>query len=223
MSPSVLIVDDEELIRSGLAALLQHRGIEVIGTAGDGRTGVALTRELGPDVVLMDLRMPGWDGVHAIREIGRLGLASKVLVLTTFDLDDDLRDALSAGASGYVCKTVTPDRLAEAIVDVAAGRRIVDARLTERLIDSYLSLPRPRLTDSTLADLTAREVDVLRLVASGYSNGEIAADLVVSEATVKTHVNRLLRKLELSTRVQLTVAAYECGLIRPGSAAPRGR
>lgn len=223
MSPSVLIVDDEELIRSGLAALLQHRGIEVIGTAGDGRTGVALTRELGPDVVLMDLRMPGWDGVHAIREIGRLGLASKVLVLTTFDLDDDLRDALSAGASGYVCKTVTPDRLAEAIVDVAAGRRIVDARLTERLIDSYLSLPGPRLTDSTLADLTAREVDVLRLVASGYSNGEIAADLVVSEATVKTHVNRLLRKLALSTRVQLTVAAYECGLIRPGSAAPRGR
>ena len=223
MSPSVLIVDDEELIRSGLAALLQHRGIEVIGTAGDGRTGVALTRELGPDVVLMDLRMPGWDGVRAIREIGRLGLASKVLVLTTFDLDDDLRDALSAGASGYVCKTVTPDRLAEAIVDVAAGRRIVDARLTERLIDSYLSLPGPRLTDSTLADLTAREVDVLRLVASGYSNGEIAADLVVSEATVKTHVNRLLRKLALSTRVQLTVAAYECGLIRPGSAAPRGR
>ena len=221
MSPSVLIVDDEELIRSGLAALLQHRGIEVIGTAGDGRTGVALTRELGPDVVLMDLRMPGWDGVRAITEIGRLGLASKVLVLTTFDLDDDLRDALSAGASGYVCKTVTPDRLAEAIVDVAAGRRIVDARLTERLIDSYLSLPGPRLTDSTLADLTAREVDVLRLVASGYSNGEIAADLVVSEATVKTHVNRLLRKLELSTRVQLTVAAYECGLIRPGATSLR--
>lgn len=221
MSPSVLIVDDEELIRSGLAALLQHRGIEVIGTAGDGRTGVALTRELGPDVVLMDLRMPGWDGVRAITEIGRLGLASKVLVLTTFDLDDDLRDALSAGASGYVCKTVTPDRLAEAIVDVAAGRRIVDARLTERLIDSYLSLPGPRLTDSTLADLTAREIDVLRLVASGYSNGEIAADLVVSEATVKTHVNRLLRKLELSTRVQLTVAAYECGLIRPGATSLR--
>lgn len=221
MSPSVLIVDDEELIRSGLAALLQHRGIEVLGTAGDGRTGVTLTRELGPEVVLMDLRMPGWDGVHAIREIGRLGLASKVLVLTTFDLDDDLRDALSAGASGYVCKTVTPDRLAEAIIDVAAGHRIVDTRLTERLIDSYLSVPGPRVTASTLASLTTREVDVLRLVASGYSNGEIAADLVVSEATVKTHVNRLLRKLELTTRVQLTVAAYECGLIRPGSAPPR--
>lgn len=221
MSPSVLIVDDEELIRSGLAALLQHRGIEVLGTAGDGRTGVTLTRELGPEVVLMDLRMPGWDGVHAIREIGRLGLASKVLVLTTFDLDDDLRDALSEGASGYVCKTVTPDRLAEAIIDVAAGHRIVDTRLTERLIDSYLSVPGPRVTASTLASLTTREVDVLRLVASGYSNGEIAADLVVSEATVKTHVNRLLRKLELTTRVQLTVAAYECGLIRPGSAPPR--
>ncbi|NMD45388.1 MAG: response regulator transcription factor [Propionibacterium sp.] len=217
MKPRVLIVDDEELIRSGLAALLQHRGVDVIGTAGDGRTGVTLTRELGPDVVLMDLRMPRWDGLRAIREIVQLGLDVRVLVLTAFDLDDDVRDALAAGASGYICKTVTPDRLAEAIHDVAAGHRVVDARLTERLIDNYLSSPGQRRTAAALADLTAREVEVLRLVAGGYTNTEIAADLVVSEATVKTHVNRLMRKLAVSTRVHLTVAAYECGLVRPGA------
>ncbi len=217
MRPRVLIVDDEELIRSGLAALLQHRGVDVIGTAGDGRTGVTLTRELGPDVVLMDLRMPRWDGLRAIREIVQLGLDVRVLVLTAFDLDDDVRDALAAGASGYICKTVTPDRLAEAIHDVAAGHRVVDARLTERLIDNYLSSPGQRRTAAALADLTAREVEVLRLVAGGYTNTEIAAHLVVSEATVKTHVNRLMRKLAVSTRVHLTVAAYECGLVRPGA------
>lgn len=217
MRPRVLIVDDEELIRSGLAALLQHRGVDVIGTAGDGRTGVTLTRELGPDVVLMDLRMPRWDGLRAIREVVQLGLDVRVLVLTAFDLDDDVRDALAAGASGYICKTVTPDRLAEAIDDVAAGHRVMDARLTERLIDSYLSSPGQRRTAAALADLTAREVEVLRLVAGGYTNTEIAAHLVVSEATVKTHVNRLMRKLAVSTRVHLTVAAYECGLVRPGA------
>lgn len=217
MRPRVLIVDDEELIRSGLAALLQHRGVDVIGTAGDGRTGVTLTRELGPDVVLMDLRMPRWDGLRAIREVVQLGLDVRVLVLTAFDLDDDVRDALAAGASGYICKTVTPDRLAEAIHDVAAGHRVVDARLTERLIDNYLSSPGQRRTAAALADLTAREVEVLRLVAGGYTNTEIAADLVVSEATVKTHVNRLMRKLAVSTRVHLTVAAYKCGLVRPGA------
>lgn len=216
MNPRVLIVDDEELIRSGLAAVLGHRGIDVVGTAGDGRAGVALARELGPDVVLMDLRMPGWDGLRAIREIARLGLDVKVLVLTTFDLDDDLRDALAAGASGYVCKTVTPDRLAEAIGDVAAGHRVLDSRLTGRLIDSYLSTPGPRRTAAALAGLTAREVEVLRLVAAGFTNTGIASRLVLSEATVKTHVNRLMRKLAASTRVQLSVTAYECGLVRPG-------
>ncbi len=216
MNPRVVIVDDEDLIRSGLAAVLQRRGIEVIGTAGDGQAGVTMTRELGPDVVLMDLRMPGWDGLQAIREIIRLGLDASVLVLTTFDLDDDLHDALTAGASGYVCKTVTPDRLAQAIRDVAGGARVVDPRLTERLIDSYVTAPGPRRTAAALEGLTAREVEVLRLVAAGQTNGEIATTLVVSEATVKTHVNRLMRKLAASTRVHLAVVAYECGLVRPG-------
>ncbi len=221
MSLRVVIVDDEELIRSGLASVLEHRGIDVVGTAADGRAAVQLTRELSPDVVLMDLRMPGWDGPRAIREIVRLGLPARVLVLTTFDLDDDVREALGAGAWGYACKSMTPDQLALSIADVAAGRRVVDSRLTGRLIDSYVSLPGPRETAAMLTGLTAREVDVLRLVARGLSNDEIAGDLVVSPATVKTHVNRLLRKLGAAGRGHLAVVAYECGLVRPSSSSAR--
>ena len=213
----VALVDDQDLVRSGLQLVLEARGIEVVGDAADGRAGVDLVLRTRPDVVLMDIRMPVLDGIAATREIVAAGSPSRVLVLTTYDLDRYVYDALQAGAAGFLLKATPPDRLVEGIATVAAGEALLAPSLTRRLIEEHVSGPAPvDGVPHVLARLTERELEVFRLIARGLSNVEIASELVVSEATVKTHVNRLLAKLGNPTRVQLVVLAYESGLVRPG-------
>jgi DNA-binding NarL/FixJ family response regulator len=214
---SVVVADDQDLVRSGLRLVLEGRGIEVRGEAGDGREAVEVARKEIPDVVLMDIRMPVLDGIAATRELGRLGVPSRVLVLTTYDLDEYVYAALSAGAAGFLLKTTPPDRLADGVRTVAAGEALLAPSLTRRLIEEHLRRPPPGAdVPPAMRRLTEREREVLVLIARGLSNEEIAASLVVSEATVKTHVNRLLAKLALRNRVQAVVLAYETGLVRPG-------
>jgi len=214
---SVVVADDQDLVRSGLRLVLEARGIEVRGEAGDGREAVEVARREVPDVVLMDIRMPVLDGIGATRELGRLGVPSRVLVLTTYDLDEYVHAALSAGAAGFLLKTTPPDRLADGVRTVAAGEALLAPSLTRRLIEEHLRRPPPGTeVPAAVRRLTDREREVLVLIARGLSNEEIAAHLVVSEATVKTHVNRLLAKLALRNRVQAVVLAYETGLVRPG-------
>jgi DNA-binding NarL/FixJ family response regulator len=213
----VAIADDQELVRSGLQLVLEARGCEVVGTAGDGREAVEVVRRSSPDVVLMDIRMPVMDGIAATRELTRSKVSTKVLVLTTYDLDRYVYDALGAGAAGFLLKATPPDRLVEGIRTVSAGESLLAPSLTRRLIEQYLRQPPPRDGGSGPADeLTEREREVLVLMARGLSNDEIAAELVVAPATVKTHVNRVLAKLGMVTRVQAVVLAYETGLVRPG-------
>lgn len=215
--PSVLIVDDQELVRSGLELVLAARGCKVVGSAADGREAVQLTRELSPAVVLMDIRMPVMDGIAATRKIVAEGLASRVLVLTTYDVDSLVYDALDAGAAGFLLKATQPDRLVEGIRTVAAGEALLAPTLTRRLIEEHVRRPPPHDgVPSRLRVLTERELEVFGHIARGLSNDEIADTLVVSQATVKTHVNRVLAKLALTTRVQVVVLAYETGLVRPG-------
>jgi DNA-binding NarL/FixJ family response regulator len=216
---SVLVADDQDLVRSGLEMVLQARGFDVVGLAADGRQAVDLVRRTGPDVVLMDIRMPVLDGIAATREIVASGSSSKVLVLTTYDLDHYVYDALRAGAAGFLLKATPPDRLVAGIETVAVGEALLAPSLTRRLIEEHVSRPAPvDGVPQELSRLTERELEVFTLIARGLSNDEIAARLVVSEATVKTHVNRLLAKLGNRTRAQLVVLAYECGLVRPGVA-----
>ena len=216
--PTVLVADDQDLVRSGLEMVVAARGCEVVGTAADGREAVRLTRELQPDVVLMDIRMPVMDGIAATRAIVAESLPSRVLVLTTYDVDSYVYEALGAGAAGFLLKATPPDRLVEGIRTVAAGEALLAPTLTRRLIEEHVRRPAPHDgVPAQLSHLTEREVEVLGLIASGLSNDEIAADLVVSPATVKTHVNRILAKCEVTTRVQAVVLAYETGLVRPGS------
>jgi DNA-binding NarL/FixJ family response regulator len=219
----VLLVDDQPLLRTGFRLILEAEGdIAVVGEAGEGKTGVELTRTMLPDVVLMDVRMPGMDGIEATRRIVRGGAAShdpKVLILTTFDLDEYVIEAIRAGASGFLLKDAPPEDLVEAIRIVGAGDAIVAPSVTRRLLDQFASrLPAVRATGRppALDTLTEREREVLRHVARGMSNAEIAAALVVSETTVKTHVGNVLAKLDLRDRVQAVVYAYENGLIQPG-------
>jgi DNA-binding NarL/FixJ family response regulator len=215
----VLVVDDQVLIRAGLAALIDAApGLTVVGQAAGGEEAVAQAAACRPDVVLMDIRMPGVNGVTATERI----LAQPgphrpcVLMLTTFDIDDYLYAALRAGASGFVLKDTPPERLLAAIHTVAAGEMLFAPSITRRLVEVYAN-SRPAGVDppAGLESLTAREVEVLRLVARGLSNGEIAGQLVLSEATVKTHINRTLAKLDLSSRAQAVVVAYESGLVTP--------
>ena len=214
---TVVIADDQELVRSGLEMVLTARGCSVVGTAGDGREAVEVVRRTGPDVVLMDLRMPVLDGIAATRQLTAAGLPSRVLVLTTYDLDRYVYDALAAGAAGFLLKATPPDRLVDGIHTVAAGEALLAPSLTRRLIEEYLRQPAPGDgVAGRLAGLTEREREVLVLMARGLSNDEIAAELVVAQATVKTHVNRVLAKLGVSSRVQAVVHAYESGLVRPG-------
>ena len=214
---SVLVADDQDLVRSGLEMVLTARGLDVVGSAADGRQAVDLVRRTSPDVVLMDIRMPVLDGIAATREIVAAGSPSRVLVLTTYDLDRYVYDALQAGAAGFLLKATPPDRLVQGIATVAAGEALLAPSLTRRLIEEHVSGPAPvEGVPHELARLTERELEVFRLIARGLSNVEIASELVVSEATVKTHVNRLLAKLGNPTRVQLVVLAYESGLVRPG-------
>ena len=213
---TVVLADDQELVRGGLRLMLEARGVEVLGEAAHGRQAVELTRRFDPDVVLMDIRMPVLDGIAATAAIAGAGLRSRVLVLTTYDLDDYVYRALKAGAAGFMLKATAPDRLAEGIRIVAAGEALLAPSLTRRLIEEHIHRPPPDGIPGPVRDLTEREREVLVLVARGRSNQEIAAALVVSLATVKTHVNRILAKLGLRSRVQAVVLAYECGLVRPG-------
>ena len=214
---SVVLADDQDLVRSGLRALLQARGVEVLAEAEHGRAALAAAREYRPDVVVMDIRMPVMDGIAATREIVAAGLPARVLVLTTYDLDEYVYEALRAGAGGFMLKSSPPDRLVDAIEVVAAGEALLAPSLTKRLIAEHVRRPPPGSgVPAALRDLTDREREVLVLVARGLANDEIAAELVVSLATVKTHVNRILQKLGLRSRAQAVVTAYESGLVRPG-------
>ena len=214
----VLIADDQSLVRTGFRLILSGEpGIEVVGEARDGAEAAALATELKPDVVLMDVRMPGVDGIEATRRIVVDETSPRVLVLTTFDLDDIVYDALRAGASGFLLKDAPEERLLTAIQVVAEGGSLFAPSVTRRLIDEF-SRRTPTAPPPALSELTARELEVLRLLAEGLSNAEIAARLVVSEHTVKTHVAHILQKLDLRDRTQAVVVAYESGLVRPGSA-----
>ena len=214
----VLLADDQALVRGGLAMIVDAQpDMEVVAEAADGAAAVDLARRHTPDVVLMDIRMPGVDGIEATRRLVRSGSAACVLMLTTFDLDDYLLDAMRAGAGGFLLKTAPPRQLVAAIRDAVAGDTLVSPSITRRLVEDFVARPRPSSDGLPgLADLSAREREVLALVARGLSNAEIASTLIVSEATVKTHVARILMKLGLRDRVQAVVAAYEGGVVRPG-------
>jgi DNA-binding NarL/FixJ family response regulator len=218
----VVVADDQDLVRSGLRLVLEARGCVVVGEAADGREAVEMVRRIEPDVVLMDIRMPILDGIAATRRLAAEGVRTRVLVLTTYDLDRYVYEALRAGAAGFLLKATPPDRLVEGIACVAAGEALLAPSLTRRLIAEYVHRPPPlSAVPAPLDQLTERELEVFRLVARGLSNPDIAGRLVVSEATVKTHINRALTKLRLCTRVQLVVLAYESGLVQPGE--ERGR
>jgi DNA-binding NarL/FixJ family response regulator len=215
----VVLVDDQELMRVGFRMVLGAQpDMEIVGEAGDGEAAVRLAAELRPDVVLMDVRMPVLDGVEATKLITEAGTA-KVLVMTTFDLDEYALSALRNGASGFMLKDTPPDHLVAALRSVASGDAVVSPSVTRRLLDRFLGAAGGQLRDASVLDaLTEREREVLVLMAQGLSNTEIARKLFLSEATVKTHVGRVLAKLELRDRVQAVVLAYETGLVRPGEA-----
>jgi DNA-binding NarL/FixJ family response regulator len=213
---SVVIADDQGMVRAGFRSLLGGEpDLKVVGEAADGETAVRLARQHRPDVVLMDIRMPVLDGLAATRRLAELGVPSRVLVLTTFDLDEYVFQALRAGASGFLLKDATAEELVTAVRTLAAGEALLDPAVTRRVIDAFAQVPQPR-PDAKLAQLTEREVQVLRLVARGLTNAEIASELVVSDATAKTHVSNVLLKLGLRDRIHAVIYAYESGLIQPG-------
>jgi DNA-binding NarL/FixJ family response regulator len=219
----VAVVDDQEVVRSGFAALLETQAdLQVVGIAGDGAEAIDLCREQHPDVVLMDVRMPTMDGLEATRRIvAELGAGARVLMLTTFDLDEYVYEALGAGASGFLLKDATAEALFEAVRVVASGDALLAPSVTRRLIGEFSRLrPSVPVQPDRLRELTPRETDVLRRVAEGLSNREIAERLVVSEETVKTHVSRVLTKLGLRDRAQAVVVAYESGLVAPRADTP---
>jgi DNA-binding NarL/FixJ family response regulator len=227
----IVVADDHQVVRAGFAALLDTQpDFTVVGTACDGAEAVMLGRDLNPDVLLMDVRMPGVDGIEATRQLcaSQVGAdppgGPRVLILTTFDLDDYVFDALRAGASGFLLKDVTAERLFDAVRVVAAGEALLAPAVTQRLISEFTRLrPAPAAAARpALASLTPRETEVLILVAEGLSNHQIAARLVVTEETVKTHVSRVLHKLGLRDRTQAVIAAYESGLIVPGTGQAHG-
>jgi DNA-binding NarL/FixJ family response regulator len=214
---TVLLADDQELVRTGFRLILELAGLDVAGEAADGREALELARALQPDVVLMDVRMPVMDGIEATRRIAQAGLPTRVLVLTTFDLDEYVYGALRAGASGFLLKDVDRERLVEAVRTVAAGEQLVAPSVLKRLLDRYLQAPPPTAgPPAALSELTQRELEVLTLLGRGRSNAEIADALVVSLPTVKTHVASILRKCDLRDRVQAVVLAYESGLVVAG-------
>jgi RNA polymerase sigma factor (sigma-70 family) len=215
----VLVVDDQALVRGGLVALFSAApGIEIVGEAADGAEAVALAADARPDVVVMDIRMPVMDGIAATRRI----LAAsgehrpRIIVLTTFELDEYVYTALAEGASGFLLKDTPPERIVSAVHAVAAGDILLAPRVTHRLVEAFAQHRRLAVAESRLAQLTARETEVLRLVGKGNSNAEIAQRLVLSEETVKTHVKRVMAKLHLTSRAQAVVVAYETGLVVPG-------
>jgi len=216
----VVIVDDQTLVRTGFRMILEAEGdLEVVGEAADGLDALEVAARTNPDVVLMDIRMPRLDGVAATHRLVQNGGRARVIVLTTFDLDEYVMEAIRAGASGFLLKDTPPEDLVAAIRVVAAGDALLSPSVTRRLLDRVAQvLPGPdRPAPADLAGLTERELDVLRLMARGLSNAEIAEELVVGETTVKTHVSRVLMKLGLRDRVQAVVLAYETGLVQPGA------
>lgn len=213
----VLVVDDQALVRAGFRMILDAEpDLEVVGEAADGLEAVEAALLHQPDVVLMDVRMPNLDGIAAARRILEGGSEAKVLMLTTFDMDEYVYEALRAGASGFLLKDVPPERLVAGIRAVATGEALLAPSVTRRLIETFIQRQPARPLPGSLDELTAREREVLELMARGLSNAEIAETFVVSETTVKTHVAHILDKLELRDRVQAVVFAYECGLVQPG-------
>jgi DNA-binding NarL/FixJ family response regulator len=220
-SVRIVVADDHEVVRGGFAALLNTQpDFTVLGTASDGAEAVRVSRELRPDVILMDVRMPGTDGIEATRQLAGAGGGPRIIILTTFDLDEYVYEALCAGASGFLLKDVTAERLFDAVRVVAAGEALLAPAVTRRLIGEFARIrpaAAPAASLAAVAGLTPRETEVLRLLAEGLSNPEIAGRLVITEETVKTHVSRVLHKLGLRDRAQAVVIAYESGLVRPGS------
>jgi DNA-binding NarL/FixJ family response regulator len=214
----VLLADDQALVRGAFRMMLDAEAdIEVVAEAPDGRAAVEQARLHKPDVVLMDVRMPGMDGIEATRELLGGTTASRVLMLTTFDLDEYVYDAMRAGASGFMLKNAPPDQLATAVRTVAAGEALLAPTITRRLIEAFTHRPRAASgKPDALAELTDRELEVLRHIARGLSNAEIATAMFLSQATIKTHVNRILTKLHLRDRTQAAVLAYETGVVTPG-------
>ena len=215
----VVVADDEALMRSGVRLMVEaQQDMRIVGEAVNGLDAVEQIRLRRPHVAIMDVRMPGLDGIAATRRLASTGtLETRILVLTTFDLDEYVYEALRAGASGFLLKSAPPEQLLAAIRRVAAGESLLAPEITRRLIEDYVRRPRPGAAATELDELTEREREVLVLIGRGRSNAEIAAELFVSEGTVKTHVNRILRKLDVRDRVQAVVLAYETGLIEPGS------
>ena len=219
MAIRVLIVDDQALIRAGFRMILDAQpDLEVVGEAADGSTAIDAVRTLRPDVVLMDIRMPGVDGIEATRRITEAGVTSKIVILTTYDLDEYVFDALAAGASGFLLKHVPPEELVHGVRVAASGDALLAPSITKRLIEEFAKHRAPvRAGGTDLHTLTDREQEVIRLLGRGLSNPEIARELKVGEATVKTHVAHVLDKLGLRDRVQAVIFAYEVGLIKPGA------
>ena len=213
----LVIVDDHEVVRSGLRVVLgSEPDMEIVAEADNAAAALTRIRIHRPDIVLMDVRMPGLDGIEATRRISAAGSSTRVLVLTTFDHDELVYDAMRAGASGFLLKTTPPEQLVAAVRTVVAGESLLAPVITRRLIEAFARGPRPGESPAVVAELTERELEILRLIARGRSNREIAAELFLSEGTVKTHVNRIFRKLDLRDRTQAVVLAYETGLVRPG-------
>ena len=213
----VLVVDDQELVRSGFRLILEHNDFDVVGGAGDGIEALALAAATSPDVVLMDIRMPRLDGIEATRQLmARPEPRPRVLALTTFDLDEYVYNAVQAGASGFLLKDVSPGDLVHAVRGVARGDTMLAPMLTRRLLERFARQPLPGSNPADAAGLAARELEVVRLVARGLSNGDIGSQLFLSEATVKTYISRILAKLALRDRVQIAVFAYESGLVQAG-------
>ena len=219
----VLIADDQELVRAGFRMILDvDDGIEVIGEARDGIEAIEATRTLDPDIVLMDVRMPEMDGIEATRRLIGAGSRARVLMLTTFDADEHIYDAMKAGASGFLLKNAPPAQLVAAVHATAAGEAQIAPAIVRRMVEEFVRRPPPGTTRPTaLSELTEREIDVLKLIARGLTNADIAGVLFLSEATVRTHVSRILAKLELRDRTQAVVVAYESGLVQPGAVAGR--